>query len=141
MAEITKRTGRCACGAVTFTAQAPCNYGACHCQMCRRWNGGPGLAVNCGTAVEIEGDVRIWNSSEWAERGFCAACGSALFYRLKGTGEHFMMLGAFDDQTGWEMTEQIFHDLKPDHLDFANKTKTLTEAETLALFAGGGQPE
>lgn len=138
MAAMRKMTGGCACGAVRFRAEAPMDYGVCHCTTCRRWCGGPYLAVNCGRAVEFKGDLRVWGSSDWAERASCAHCGSPLFYRLKPTGDHFMAVGAFDDQEGWTMTEQIFIDKKPGHYSFANDTRTATEAEFMASISGQG---
>ncbi len=141
MAGTRKHKGACACGAVAFTAEAPADYGTCHCGTCRRWAGGPTMAVNCGRSVEIAGDLLLWDSSDWAERASCAKCGSPIFYRLKGTGEHYMSLGAFDDQTGWTMTSQIFIDRKPGHFAFANETKTMTEAEVFAMVAAGEAPE
>ncbi|NIT13149.1 MAG: GFA family protein, partial [Candidatus Dadabacteria bacterium] len=52
--------------------------------MCRKWCGGPLMAVNCGTDVTFEGEdnITVYDSSSWAERGFCSGCGSHLFYRL-----------------------------------------------------------
>ncbi len=60
----------------------------CHCDMCRKWSGGPALALQCGTEVGMEGmeNVHIFDSSAWAERGFCANCGTHLFYRIKDSG-------------------------------------------------------
>lgn len=136
-----QKTGACACEAVTFTATAPDHYSTCHCGTCRRWSGGPLMAVNCGPNVAFSGELLIWDSSDWAERGSCAACGGALFYRLKQTGDHYVPVGAFDEQEGWQMTGQIFIDRKPGHYAFANETGTMTEAEVFAMVAAGGVPD
>lgn len=140
MAKTRSMTGGCACGAVRFAAQAPVEYEVCHCTMCRRWTGGAFLAADCGENVRFEGPVAVWDSSDRAERGGCQRCGSPLFFRQKGGGAHYMAIGAFDDQEGWTMVEQIFIDRKPGHFAFANDTRTRTEAECLAEMAGqGGQ--
>src|SRR5262245_51229198 len=79
-----RATGKCLCGAVTFTAQdVEPEAHVCHCSMCRHWAGGPTFSVAC-SSVEFRGleNVRRFRSSEWAERGFCERCGSNLFYRL-----------------------------------------------------------
>lgn len=47
--------GHCLCSAVTFTSPEAKEIGACHCGVCRRWGGGPLLAVHCGPAVEFRG--------------------------------------------------------------------------------------
>jgi len=94
------------------------------------------LAVHCGPNVRVTGDVRSYRSSEWAERGFCATCGTHLFYHLLQSGDYILSAGLF--QPGeFAMTGQIFIDEKPDYYAFANETPTLTGAEVFAQFAPG----
>jgi len=133
-----KMTGSCLCGAIKFTATFASNgIGACHCGMCRKWSGGPWLGIDCGTSVSFTGEdkLSVYNSSDWAERGFCSECGSSLFYRVKKTGQHFMAAGLFDNTDELILDHQIFIDRKPAYFDFANETENLTEAEVLALYA------
>ena len=42
--------------------------------------GGPSLSVDCGSDVVYEGKehIVIYDSSAWAERGFCKKCGGHL---------------------------------------------------------------
>lgn len=57
MSNHTIASGNCLCGAVQFSAKQASNHvGACHCGMCRKWGGGPLMAVDCGTAVSFEGE-------------------------------------------------------------------------------------
>ena len=87
----SERHGHCLCGSVKVTAKnASDHVGACHCKSCRRWGGGPFMEIDCGAEVQIDGgdNVSIFNSSDWAERGFCRNCGTHLFYRLKESGQH-----------------------------------------------------
>jgi hypothetical protein len=97
------------------------------------------MAVACGADVEIEGEehVTTFDSSEWAERGFCSKCGTHLYYRLKQSGQTIVSAGLFDDQTGWTFDHQVFIDEKPDYYEFANRTHDLTGAEVFAKFSGG----
>jgi hypothetical protein len=135
---MTRGKGRCLCGAVKFTAnKINNNVAACHCGMCRRWGGGPLMAVSCGTDVVFEGEenITIYNSSDWAERGFCGKCGSHLFYRLKEINEHQMPVGLFDDQGSFNFDLQVFTDRKPAFYSFANKTNEITEAEVIEMYA------
>jgi len=135
---MTERKGQCLCGAVNFTVKhMRSNVGACHCGMCRRWGGGPLMAVNCGTEVAFEGEenITVYNSSDWAERGFCNKCGSHLFYRLKESNEHQMPVGLFDNQEGFDFNLQVFVDRKPSFYSFSNKTNEMTEAEVIEKFA------
>lgn len=133
------QTGQCLCGCVRTTA-APKNnhFGACHCSLCRKWGGGPLLAVECEDQVSFEGEAHIgtYASSEWAERGFCKNCGTHLFYRLKEHPFYAIPLGIFEDATVWEFAEQVFIDSKPPYYSFANHTKNMTEEEVFAQFSG-----
>ena len=64
--------GRCLCGSVTIrlTEHRP-EVGACHCDMCRRWTGGVYVMFTAPPeAVQIEGPVRRYRSSSFAERAF-----------------------------------------------------------------------
>jgi hypothetical protein len=134
-------TGRCLCAAVRFAAAVPAReFGACHCGLCRRWTGGPFLAVECEGAlkVEIPENLGVYRSSEWAERWFCAKCGTALFYRLVGKDFYAVSLETLDDRAGFVFTSQIFIDDKPPYYAFANATKTMTGAEVFAAFGASG---
>ncbi|MCP4711575.1 MAG: GFA family protein [Planctomycetes bacterium] len=138
MSDNGKMTGACLCGGVKFHLdEAITNFGACHCEMCRRWTSGPFLARDCGKNVHFEGEENIerYKSSDWAERGFCKICGSNLFYYVIPSGDYIMSVGAFDDPNGLEMKSQIFIDEKPNCYDFANDTKIMTGAEVMALYA------
>jgi len=77
--------------------------GACYCGMCRRWGGGPLLAVDCGTSVRLTGEehVGVFASSKWAERGFCKQCGSHLFYRLKQNGQYICQWACSTSMRSW----------------------------------------
>ena len=108
----------------------------CHCGMCRKW-GGPALAVECGSDLEIEGEeyIKVFDSSAWAERVFCSNCGTHLFYRIKESGEYSIPAGFFPDLEGLEMKVQCFIDKKPSYYSFSNETKELTEKEVFDLYA------
>ncbi len=133
------RTGRCLCGAVTFEAEVDeAHHGACHCGMCRRWCGGAPLFTVSTTRATFQGEDRItrYASSEWADRGFCGACGTALFYYFKPAKLYAMAVGAFDDAAAFELREEIFIDDKPGGYAFAGDHPRLTAAEVLAKHAG-----
>lgn len=133
-----RRTGRCLCGAVTFEAEVEgTGHGACHCGMCRRWCGGaPLFTVHAADVTFGGGDgVTRYASSEWAERGFCAACGTALFYFFKPMGLYAMAAGAFDDAATFALGEEIFIDEKPDGYALAGDHPRLTGAEVAAKYA------
>ncbi len=134
-----KATGSCLCKAVTFSFNLKGkHFDACHCAMCRTWGGGPALTVESDGGIEFTGfeNVTVYDSSEWAQRGFCKHCGSNLFYRLKDPEMNFcnFNLGTLDQQEELEFTLQIYVDAKPNNYTFANDTKMMTEKEVLAMF-------
>lgn len=139
MSNDTNMKGACLCGAVKVNVAAvKKNVGACHCGMCRKWGGSALMAVDCGTDVSFEGqdDISVYDSSMWAERGFCKKCGTHLFYRLKATQQTMIPVGFFEDQQDWAFDHQIFIDKKPAFYEFSNETQNMTEAEVFAKFTG-----
>ena len=95
----------CLCGDVTISAsKISRKFEVCHCSMCRKWGGSPALAVDCGNEVEIIGEqnIKVFQSSEWAERAFCLICGTHLFYRIKESGQYIIPVGFFSDINDFE---------------------------------------
>jgi hypothetical protein len=137
MSELIEAKGSCLCGAIRFTARKVSkSVGACHCGMCRKWGGGPLMAVNSGGDVSFEGEenISVYDSSPWAERAFCEQCGSHLFYRLKESNQHFIPVGIFENQESFVFDNQVFIDKKPSFYSFANKTNDMTEAEVFEKY-------
>lgn len=129
--------GSCLCGACTLTATPKSmEMGACHCDMCRKWSGGVFLAVDCSGTVEIaEGSpVGRYRASAWGERVFCAECGSTLMWQTQDGTHQSLSIQVFEDPGAFHFDSQIFIDRKPDNYTFANDTKTMTEAEIMAMF-------
>lgn len=134
----TKSSGRCLCGAVRFAATGvETHHHACHCGMCRRWSGGAPFFAATTESVEFEGTENLarYESSSWAERGFCRVCGTTLFYFLRPTQAYMMSVGAFDDPSPFQLVLEIFIDRKPEGYAFAGEHPRWTEAETLARLA------
>jgi len=127
-------TGKCLCGAISFTAQdVEPHFHACHCSMCRKWSGGPGMGVGVGSiALEGEANLGVYKSSDWAERCFCSKCGTNLMYRMPETGMTVVWAGAFDDESGLSLTGEIYVDEKPASYSFAGDHPRQTGAEFMA---------
>ncbi|MGJ3260090.1 MAG: GFA family protein [Rhodospirillales bacterium] len=133
-------TGQCLCGKVRFKSKAVHEVGACHCDMCRRWCGGPGIAVHVKDKPAITGEENLtwFKSSDWAARGFCSTCGSNLFYRLElEEPEYVVFAGAYHDQSAFELKNQIFIDEKPAYYDFAGDIPSMTGEEVFAMYGAG----
>ncbi len=139
MSELLKNIhGSCLCGAVKFEVQEmDPHFGACHCSVCRKWGGGPLLAMDCGDQVTFQGEASIgrFESSEWAERGFCTTCGSHLFFHLLASGQYIMPIGLFDIDEHAQFDHQIFIEQKPNYYQFANDTALLTGDQVFAEFS------
>ena len=128
----------CLCGSINLKVmQMSKMVGACHCSICRKWSGSPMLAVDCHDQVTFDGEenITVYNSSEWAERGFCSKCGTHLFYRLKQPLKYVMPAGLFDED--FEFDHQIFVEEKPEYYKFANETHDMTGEEVFAMFNEG----
>lgn len=138
MSETKKASGNCLCAKVKIIANTMSTHlGVCHCGMCRKWSAGPYLGVDCGTDVTIEGRdfVALYDSSDWAQRGFCKNCGTSLFYLVKGKNQYIVSSEVFNEEN-LNFDHQIFIDRKPAYYEFANNTKKLTEEEMFKHFAG-----
>ena len=138
MSDKNKGNGSCLCGVVKITAKnISTSVGSCHCNMCKKWSGGPIMTVDCGSEVSFEGEenITVYNSSDWAERGFCNKCGSHLFYRLKQNQQHMILAGLFDDNKQFVFDHQVFIDEKPDFYNFSNETNNMTGAEVFEKYA------
>jgi hypothetical protein len=137
MNDSIEKAGSCLCGKVKLRAKTVNPHvHACHCNMCRLWNGGPTMSVHCGTDVSFtnEEQITIYQSCAWAELGFCSNCGSHLFYRSIDNGEYIMQTGSFDSEQEFVLDQQIFIDEKPAFYSLANKTRDLTGAEVFAQY-------
>lgn len=106
--------GHCLCGAVRVTVGGhDPRVGACHCRMCQRWSGGLFLNFNASAdQVTITGPVAHYASSEFAERAFCATCGSHLWMRDtdRDDATYDLMPGLFDGARDWPMRSEIYID-------------------------------
>ena len=127
------------CGAVSYSADVHDAISACHCEMCRRWAGGPLISIGTNSVTfSGEGNITTYTSSKWAERGFCNKCGSGLFYRITADGKYrgftSVNFGTLDDQSGLEMNREWFSDRRPDAYAFAGERKQVTEAEAFAML-------
>jgi hypothetical protein len=77
------KTGRCHCGAITYTVEGEPEHSAlCHCSDCSRIAGAPmvGWALFPADKVHVTGVPVRYHSSEHGTREFCGTCGTGLFY-------------------------------------------------------------
>lgn len=132
--------GSCLCGAVRIEVQGDLpRPDACHCTMCRKWSGHYGVGSDIPrNALTVHGmeHVTWYRSSEKVRRGFCATCGSSLFFdpidqeKHKWTG---VCLGAFDGPTQTEIALHIYVANKGDYYTIADG---LPQYETVPKHPG-----
>ena len=138
MLDKIKGKGSCLCGAITISIKnIDRKVGVCHCSRCRKWGGGPLMAINCDSEVFFEGEenISVYDSSDWGERGFCKKCGTHLFFRLKENQHYTIPVGLFENQESFVLDNQVFIDRKPSFYSFANQTTNITEAEFKTMYS------
>jgi hypothetical protein len=100
-------TGGCQCGAVRYALRSPQWSAICHCRMCQKASGQPFMAFIGGDADKIRwtrGKAKTFRSSEMAERGFCADCGTPLTYAHHNSLSVTLM--SLDNPAGFPPTAQ-----------------------------------
>jgi len=114
-------SGGCLCGAIRYHITGPLRpVIACHCQQCRKTSGHHVAATSAARAdIDIKGEVRWYQSSAKARRGFCPTCGSNLFW--DGAGENLSIFaGTLDGTTGLSIAGHIFCADKGDYYEIAD---------------------
>lgn len=92
-------SGGCQCGAVRFRVDGALGEASvCHCRMCQKAFGNfyaPLVSVRGAKLVWTRGEPKYFQSSNHAQRGFCAECGTPLAYRAPdGEG---LAIATFDE--------------------------------------------
>lgn len=103
-------TGGCQCGAVRYRATAMLdNAHLCHCRMCQKATGGLFAALVAApndALIWTRGTPAIFRSSAHVDRGFCADCGTPLFYR-GNSGRTNLTIGSLDDPAAFPPRTQM----------------------------------
>jgi len=119
-----RATGGCLCGAVRYEVSGALrDVLVCHCKECRRWSG----HLFAATAARRE-DLRLveerglrWiespESESAARRGFCAECGSSLFWDAPGRATLSIAAGTLDPPTGLRLMGHVYVGQAGDYYD------------------------
>lgn len=104
--------GSCLCGKVRFETRGKLRGVIfCHCSQCRKQSGHHYAATNVqDDAITISGTENItwYAASDFARRGFCATCGSVLFWKHHDLDYISVMAGTFDQPSGLKGESHIF---------------------------------
>ncbi len=110
--ESNGHSGGCLCGRVRYRTSGPLRpVIACHCEQCRRTSGHFVAASRVplsGFRVEREDGLRWYESSPGIHRGFCAVCGSSLFWQPHDPDSIGIMAGSIDGRVGQPIVRHIY---------------------------------
>lgn len=114
--------GSCLCGDIRFETEAePQGASMCHCGQCRKQSGGIWSSAYVKDAeLTITGPVSWFEASLQAKRGFCARCGSYLFWKAHDEDTTSFALGAVEAPTGLRIEKHIFVRDKGDFYEIAD---------------------
>ena len=109
--------GSCLCGAVKYTAKGEAGApAACHCTQCRKQSGHIWASSYVDPEnLDIVGEVRWYQSSGKAQRGFCATCGAALFWKHEDDPFICFSMGSIDGDSGLKLRGHIHTQTKGDY--------------------------
>lgn len=97
----SRYSGGCQCGAVRYALHAqPEQAHLCHCRMCQKAVGNAFAALAPVRLKDLswtKGVPAVFRSSSAAERGFCPACGTPLFFRYVDSEWIDVTIGSLDD--------------------------------------------
>ena len=113
--------GGCLCGGVRYRVTGPLrDITTCHCGECRRTHGGAAPYTACpDDQLELLVDVGLaWiespHSTTNAVRGFCANCGSSLFWKAPDRDYTAIAAGSVDEPSGLRSVDHIWWDARAD---------------------------
>jgi hypothetical protein len=119
--DMDKKTGSCLCGDVQFEMTGELRDSvACHCTQCRKTSGHfvSATAVSIDNfKITVDKGLKWYQSSHNARRGFCANCGSSLFWDQDGRDKMGIMSGTIDGDTGIKTSNHIYVSKKGDYYD------------------------
>ena len=112
MAESKARSGGCLCRGVRYEVDGPLRpIVMCHCTQCRR-SSGHFLAATAARRAHFRlrtAETLAWfDSSPEARRGFCARCGSTLFWDDSRRDYLSIAAGSLDDTRDLSVACHIF---------------------------------
>ena len=129
--------GGCLCGDIRYEGRGDIVAAhACYCRQCQKWCGGPLHSAGFADGVVVTSGQPHWfKSSAFAERGGCAKCGSALFWKFQDDTDVAVTLGSLDNPgTLPKIDTLVFVDHRPAWIDIPNNVKKMTEADCIAAF-------
>jgi hypothetical protein len=134
--------GGCQCGAVRYHVSAVTDTShICHCRMCQKAVGNFFAAlfgVPKNALVWTRGEPAQFMSSEHVARGFCATCGTPLFYEYVLGDDLALTTGSLDNPAQFPPKDQFgLEAVMPWFDKIAEVHKAGATEDTMADFVGG----
>jgi hypothetical protein len=111
-------TGRCLCGAVSYTVEAePLAQAVCHCTDCQRQTSSPfsAVVVVSRAALDVHGDTLASFNTIGSDHGletqrhFCSVCGSPIFSLSPSAPDlAYIKAGSLDDASWVEPAIEVW---------------------------------
>jgi len=126
-----RAAGGCLCGKVRYEVRGKLGpVYACHCSQCRRTTGYCLVTTSTRRAnfhLVRDATLRWYESSPRARRGFCAACGSTLFWDAPEENYICMTAGSIDPPTGLALECHIYTEDKGDFYEIADGLRSMPQ--------------
>ena len=117
------KTGSCLCGGVSFELRGGLDdVIACHCTQCRKQTGNYWASTHTADAdlhFIRKSSLAWYRTSEMAQRGFCSACGSTLFWKSDGSDQTSVCVGSIDGKSGLKLAGHIYVNDAGDYYEIA----------------------
>ena len=120
---------------------------ASHCRQCNQMSSHTLAATSVaqsGRSWTRDGTLTWYQSSEFAERGFCGTCGCNISWRLSDarTREKVaLMAGSFDDQSSLQLERHIFVSHKPDYYEIGDDLPRFKDSDSAEMANLPGVPQ
>ena len=130
--------GGCECGGVRWEIAEGTPMGplvACHCGQCNRSTSHFLAAANVkesGLTWTNTDTLKWYASSDFAERGFCGACGSPMAWRMSDPAVRTsasIMAGSFDDKSVLKLDRHIFVGHKAPYYEITDDLAQYAESD------------
>jgi hypothetical protein len=106
--------GYCLCSAVKFQITlegGTQEFGYCHCRECRRqfshYAALTGVESKNFKFIKKQ-DLKWYQSSKHAKRGFCSVCGTPLLFKDDRQDKYFISVGSIDNTSNFVEISHIF---------------------------------
>lgn len=127
--------GGCLCGALRYRSTKPPLRGViCHCSMCRKHSGAPILAFvhfPMDSFSWLKGEPARYQSSRFAQRGFCSSCGSTITMHEEVLEDRMQVtLGSLDDPGAVEVDDHVWTQEKISWFEVDDKLPRFRQSST-----------